>query len=323
MTQLGNILSELNTIQETLQNSNSSNFSIYFLKRNKDKEAITYEVLKSIRTPEMAESLKQDIVEYTQKICNRVKKIDYKKALSMRRGELHYINWNEVPNGPSIIDQCVSTNSSKLTSSDEINSELWGYVVVANFPDKKIFAFNKYTKSELINFRKRYYMIGDSITALKKNKYFELEKSYNAIVMIPTQSNENMQNSILFVAQRFKFEDFFSYREYYQKYINQQTPRLEQKKIIDDSNSLCERCKSNFSYSLRYAKILESKKYETMTISKIKKYIKKYGLSVEIIDDKIKFEKTKIEEILEILEECHYESELTSTKYKALDKTEV
>lgn len=305
----------LNEIYSVLQSSKKEQYSIYFLERKKLRNQITYSMIKTYRSQKIGDIFRNDAIKATRNIISR-EVVLYDTELSQQRNKIQQIAVKEVPNFNKIITSCQTQNSEHIQNISELSKNLWGYIIKidVNEQQKIIYLFTKYTPAELVNSKKSIFqMKGRTLTPLKKSSALALNNDYNAIVMY---SKENKTYSNIYIVSRIEFEEFFSYKEYYINYFSDNKDVLSQTNLVDNVNMFVERCSKNFPFSIRLARIIKNKKYESMNIKRVKKLITDHNIDVEIVDDRMKCDQKSAESILDILDDNYLNSPITSKKYK-------
>lgn len=338
-------------LSQSIDNGKESEYSIHFIQRKTEKKQHSYIVLKSTRDKEVAKTIKRDVETYTHKIANRESRVHYFEMLDMPRGQLQYIEWANVPHGKEIVNMCNSVSSddiSELSSVAALMSDLWGYIIAIRQKEQSIYLFKKYTSSELFNVAKSRFGIGDvfrnktpkpGVVSLNRGDTVEFEKNYDAAVLIRNKTplehlttdilnrvgidKKDTENAVLFVSRRFNFENFFSYKDYYPEFIDNNIDEFKKVNLIDDIEKFSSRCKSSYAKSIRLSKILNRRKYEEMPIKKIKSYVKKHKLNISFKNNQMVYDSKHIDDILDVLDEFYYISEITNTQRKVTNAQDV
>ena len=343
---------ELIKLSKCIENGNESEYSIHFIQRKTEQKHHSYSVLKSTRDSEVAKTIKYDVEAYTRRIVNRESRAHYFEMLDMPRGQLQYIEWSNVPHGKDIVNLCNSVNAddiSDLSSVSELMDDLWGYIIAIHQVEQSIYLFKKYTSSELFDITKSRFGIGNlfgktkskkpGVISLNRGDIVEFEKNYDAAVLIKNKTRgqsitteilnavgvdtKETDNAILFVSRRYNFESFFSYKDYYPEFIDKNIGDFKRVNLIDDIDKFSSRCKSSYAKSIRLSKILNRRKYEEMPIQKIKAYVKKHNLNISFKNNKMVYDSKHIDDILDVLDEFYYISEITKTPRKATNTQDV
>lgn len=306
----------LTKIQKILNSSNDSDYSIYFLKRDKINGKISYSVIKSKQTKKLGAIFKKDAEYATSKFIKR-KLLKYSDVLYQVRNNIQCIPHEEVPNFIDIINSCITRKSDNITNAKELAENLWGYVIRVKVNENLLYLFFKYRPSELLETKKSLFqMNGKTITPINKNNAFSLSREYDAIVMY--SPNNNPYYTSIYISNRIEFEEFFSFKEYYKSYIVDNKNKIENVGLIDNVDSFVNRCSKNFLFSIRLARIIQKGKYESMHIDIISKLISEHNLKVKIQNNKIVYNNDYADEILDILDDNYLSSSITKTKYKSI-----
>lgn len=306
----------LNKIYEMISNSTESNYSIFFLRRSKSDEGISYSVIKTQRSRKLGITLKNDALDVTNRLMSR-EMVSYLDVLSQERNKIQFITHNEVPNFRNILQACTSRGAQNIKKPEDLAKNLWGYVIKINYDNCQIYLFFKYRPAELVNVKKSFFSINKSsiIEPVSNKNVFSLDREYDAIIMM-SQSNPALTTDI-FIVNRYEFEEFFSFKEYYSNYIHNNKSVLQESNILDNVDDFINRCAKNFQYSMRLARIIRNGRLSSIPIDRIPGLIEQRHLSVQVEHGKIQYNKRYAEEILDILDDNYLESSLTQTKYKA------
>jgi hypothetical protein len=310
-----------NDIYVKLEQSNAAQYSIFFLERIKTKNQVSYNVIKSKRTNKMGKSLRDDALQITRNIKSRTI-LSYNDELSQKRGKIQEIQATSVPNFNAITASCKMVTANSVRNAEDLSKNLWGYVIKVDMDDTIIYFFKKYTPSSLIDARKAFYQIkGATITPLKKKNTFSLDKYYDAILM--RTLGDSPSTTPLYIINRVEFEEFFSYKEYYIKYNEENKNSLAKSGRLDDVDAFVKRCSKNFLYSLRLSRILQNKKYLNIDIQELSEILINNNSDVKVVNGMIKYDTKHAEEILDLLDDSYLFSKVTKTNYKSNGKVEL
>jgi len=309
-------MTNLNDIYQTIQQSNKSQYSIFFIERERQKGKVSYKLLKSRRNSKIGEEFRENAIEYTPKFLKR-DIISYYDALSQKRGVIQEIAMDNIPYFSEIISSCNTRRSDSIKNPKELASKLWGYIVKIDVKscNRIIYHFSKYTPSELIDAHKSFFQIkGATVSPINKRSTFSLNRDYHAIIMYDRETDSY---SPMYIIKRIEFEEFFSFKDYYINYIKNKIPNLAESELIDDTSAFVGRCARNFQFALRLTRIIDEGKYKLMNKNKIPTMIKDRGLNIIFENGMMKYDKSYAEEILDLLDDNFLDSPLTNSKYRA------
>lgn len=216
-----------------------------------------------------------------------------------------------------VINQFITTDSKKTpVIKSDTNINLFDFYAIklakkVGEEVRTITLFRRYHK-QTSHFKKSFKYYFDSKELVEFNK---------AVITLDDQVDVIEYMGVFYVLNRNAFNSIFSFKDFFEKVLENKKKDFINSKIIVNSEKMIEDCKTDGRYIKRMAKFLIAGDYDEITKNKekIKEIVKGYKLKIKVskTNEIIYKDKNDLNEILNLLLEHYVVSALTEKRMLA------
>lgn len=256
--------------------------------------------------------------------------LDYMNSVVCSRSITEYDLELSVDDTVQVVDETKVLNSKQIkesitivmddtnTVNDKMDYNIFDFIVVQlsdnreKNPLSQLTLFKKHLKSPAKYSRAMSFTLNGSKTAKLFNK---------RLLVISSEIDAFCNDGYYYVFNRNSFNSMLIFKDFYNKIVDDNMKNITDSGLFDKPEEFIDECKNNGRYITKLTKAILADGFKNVKThkDKLEELKKNYGLDIKLTNEgKIVYEKSTVDEVLNILLDHYVTSALTSRKMLAL-----